>query len=248
MSLNTSGREPSALSFTLHLRKILPVAIKVWSVATVFYIGVLLFGQSVDVPIGELTRDPAVLTHTPYYFGFLSNFGALIWAAAAAICFLGYIASRQRSHPIGNSSFLLVSGLLTTLLLMDDFFLLHEEVIPIYLGIPEKLFVASYGLIILLYLIIYRNTVLKSEYPLLGSSFFFLGFSMGLDLVPFSIPGRYIFEDGAKFLGIVTWLLYFGRMVLNEVRLNADSVDASAYEAKNTYKQVNINQVKNSPG
>jgi hypothetical protein len=38
------------------------------------------------VPVDELTRDPAAVMRIPYYIGLLSNWGIMLWSAAAAIC------------------------------------------------------------------------------------------------------------------------------------------------------------------
>jgi len=96
-------------------------------------------------------------------------------------------------------------------------FLLHEDLLPNHLGVWEPLTYVGYAGLGLLYLKRFYSIILDTEYLLLGLALFLLGISASLDVVwnqhIIALPSRIVFlvEDGAKFTGIVSWLLYSAR-------------------------------------
>ena len=101
--------------------------------------------------------------------------------------------------------FLFFAGCLTTLLLLDDFLLWHEVVLPYLLGISEKVVYTVYVLLTLTYLIRFRDPIRNSGYGLLLLSGVFFASSVLLDLKLHSSDFKSLTEDGAKLLGIATW-------------------------------------------
>ena len=169
---------------------------------------VLLLHYWEGIPYGKLTRDPAAIFGAPLYIGFLSQIGIFFWSASTAVCiFSAKILSR---HPdfLNIKRFLYVSGLLTLVLGLDDAFLLHEKFFP-RIGVDETIVIVIYGGCVLFYLVRFYTTILKTEYMFLGMALIFFGVSITLDF--FHVPGlgSYIIEDGAKLVGIVSWLAYF---------------------------------------
>jgi hypothetical protein len=146
----------------------------------------------------------------PVYTGFLSNMGMLFWSSTVAVCFFTatFVARRAATRPTGR--FLYASGLLTLFLLMDDLFQLHERVFPLSLGIPEPIVFLGYLSVTFVYLVRFRGVILESDYLLLGLALGFFGLSVAVDV--FTEGELYLWEDGAKFVGIVTWLAYFVRV------------------------------------
>ncbi len=71
--------------------------------------------------------------------------------------------------------------------------------------------IVTYMIAIAAYLTRFRRIIRATEWQLLAIALGFFITSVGLDVV--SIPGLnpFIFEDGAKFVGIVMWLTYFVR-------------------------------------
>ena len=71
----------------------------------------------------------------------------------------------------------------------------------------------------LFYTVRFYRVILDTEYLLLLLALFLLGISASLDVVwdqhIISIPSRieFLVEDGAKFTGIVSWLVYSARVV-----------------------------------
>lgn len=172
-----------------------------------------------DIPIGHFMRDTTAVIGAPFYVGFISKIGILLWCTTAAMCLLTSAVLHKTSAGSRRTSFLLGGGLVTSVLLLDDFFLIHEEIAPLHLAVPSDVVLASYGALALAFVLYYRDCILQSNYPLLVLSIVFLAGSVGLDLLhdkavlsflttPQGI--QYLLEDGFKLLGIAGWLSYFG--------------------------------------
>jgi hypothetical protein len=177
---------------------------------------VLLLNVLRNVPIGDLTRDPTATIGAPIYTGFLSQVGILFWAGAGAICMLSTTVASSISHKHVLTRFFFASALLIVLLGLDDAFLLHEEVFP-YLGFAEEVVFASYTGLILIYLFAFRSFIFKTEYVLLGMGFLSFGMSVGLDVITPRGVDLLLLEDGAKLVGIVSWLVYFYRLATSVI-------------------------------
>ena len=162
------------------------------------------------VPPVFLLRDPANVADYPFYIGLLSNIGVLLWGASAAICLFTARAIRGRVE----AAYLAAAGLLTTLLTVDDLFLLHEDALPIYLHIPERLVLGSYVVLTLVFLLRFARLILRTDYlPLLFALGFF-AVSAVVDVWFSRQSWAFWVEDGLKLLGIVSWLMYFTRICL----------------------------------
>jgi hypothetical protein len=164
------------------------------------------------IPVGVLTSDPTSFMGYPFYVGFLSNLGILFWSGTAAICLFSarLISKRKTASPWGR--YLYVSGFLTLLLTLDDLFILHEDVLPHYLYLPEHLVYGTYLGIVLIYIIRFRHVILETEYPLLGLALITLSLSVTFDIYPSLGGNPSLVHDGLKFIGIVSWLIYFTRL------------------------------------
>ncbi|WP_298894187.1 hypothetical protein [uncultured Psychroserpens sp.] len=169
---------------------------------------VLYVHYSKNIALETLTDDPAVIAQLPAYIGMLSQFGIFLWAATAAICvFCSQLVKNKRLK-----AFVISSALISMLLGFDDVFMLHESVLP-SLGIPQKIVYLSYLVIISVYALTFFKVLLRTDYLLLLCAFFWFGASLFVDNF-FYESSPYItklLEDGAKFIGIVSWLFYFAR-------------------------------------
>ena len=70
----------------------------------------------------------------------------------------------------------------------------------------------TYLNIYLIYFIRYRKQLLNSEFLALGVSFFLLGLSTVIDILPLPIEKDTFLEDAIKLLGAVTWMIYYVRV------------------------------------
>lgn len=179
-----------------------------------------------DVSISSMTQDPTAIAQINPFSGILSNLGILFWCTSASICFFVGITL----HKVILKEmywFLICSALLSTLLLLDDLFQIHE--ILANLGFKdtvvwnERVYYVALGLALFAYFYSFRKVIMMTQYAILLLAFIFLASSVFLDAIfnPFNswilarIFGHdiygwdYFSEDGAKWLGIVCWCTYF---------------------------------------
>ncbi len=169
-------------------------------------------GATGRVSIPLLTTDVSGIANIHPLFGALSSLGILLWCVAAAVSFFAAVVL-QTIHRSEHFGFLLYSALLSAYLMLDDLFLIHEDLAARYFGIDEKIIFLLLGLSVLVYLIIYRETILSSKYIFLGMALGFLAMSVGIDIIlePWLTEigdWLYFYEDGAKWLGITCWCSY----------------------------------------
>lgn len=207
-----------------------PFTYKVMWVYAFLVTGFVALGLQNIIYLGTLFRDPLAVTGGEFYFGFFSSIGVLIWCASAVTCFFSSLILEQLNHQHSWRLFLLTSGCLTSLLLLDDLFLIHEEFFPKYLGVPSEGIFGIYGVVIILYLVRFYKMIQRTEHKLfLIAAFLCMAISLLIDglidaglLDSFNSSllanGRdYLFEDGMKLLGIVSWLIYFGQVSFQRV-------------------------------
>ncbi|MGK7907880.1 MAG: hypothetical protein AB4040_11755 [Synechococcus sp.] len=177
---------------------------------------VLLLHAETGTSFGGLTRDVTAIGRVPAYSGFLSQIGIFIWAAAAGVCMFSAKLISRFPDSLRLKPFFFVSGLLTLLLGLDDLFQLHEWFFP-HIGIPQKIVLITYVGLILGYVTKFFSTILKTDYILLGMSLVFFCGSLVLDVLLVPSDMSLLFEDGAKLIGIVSWLSYFSRVGVSAV-------------------------------
>ncbi len=168
-------------------------------------------------------RDVVATGKLPFFAGFVSQLGGILWSAALAICLFAWVMMQRRTDRFaGSKRFLLQGSLLTGLLLLDDIFLFHEEVAPEYLHISELIVFAVYMIVGIVFVFSNWKEILSSEYIILMIAFGMFATSIFLDALPLdSFHLRYFWEqlelfleDGFKFAGIATWLTYFARYAM----------------------------------
>lgn len=164
-----------------------------------------------DVPFRQLTADPNVLTDSPIYFGFMSQTGIIFWSAAATTSFIFAFLTKIYRNEKEKFYFFIFTGLLISWLMIDDCFLLHEGVLPA-IGVPQKIILLFYVLVVLYYLFRFKNLIIKqTPYILLILSFGCFGISVFIDyFFYFENPNLIdtVLEDGSKFIGIILWFAY----------------------------------------
>ena len=160
-----------------------------------------------EVPIEFLMRDPLAVSGSPYYYGLVSNLGIIVWCGSSAICLFCCLLVLRRSGWSEDVKFLLAAGVFTTLLMMDDLFMLHEVFYQYKFGIPEKVIMAIYGILAAFYIlrfIKYWRTLAPLTFL---TALALLSISVGTDIMfdaDESVALR-LTEDGCKFLGICQW-------------------------------------------
>jgi hypothetical protein len=203
--------EIHATGFRLaQLKALLPIILLIYAPVLILFV---ILKLQTKIPVSLLTRDPLAIVEAPFYWGAISNFGVLMWCAAVVIPWFSFRLLEQVKNNKEFNHFFLFSGCLSSILLLDDLFLLHEEVFPKYLNIPEKLVFLVYGMMILFYLIKFGKIISKTNFILIVLAFGFFGCSVVIDLLPFEAwlgnEDQFLLEDSLKFLGILSWLIYF---------------------------------------
>jgi hypothetical protein len=162
------------------------------------------------VPISKITDDLAATLDVSPFFGTLSNIGILLWCACATICVFSALLLRRERRIDAFPVFLFATGLLTLFLMLDDLFLFHEYIAPRLLHVPQKVVLLGYAAIVSLYFAGFIRTILGTQFVLLLFALGFFGLSIVADRIPHPIPDWfYLFEDGFKLFGIVSWTAYF---------------------------------------
>jgi hypothetical protein len=199
-SKNTSFKQVNIIFFGIYL--------------LVFLMLIAAWLQS-EVRLSVLFRDVFVAASVDPYYGLFSNIGIFLWSATAAILlFSGTVLfSVNRSHKY--SQFLLSFGSLTLLLVIDDFFMLHEKVFPYYLKFSEKITFLAYGIITIYLLLKFRDIIFSNHFRIFFIAITFLFLSIAVDqILPtdsfiFKKDDAYFFEDSLKVIGIISWCFYF---------------------------------------
>ncbi len=203
---------------------------RLWGLLLLIYVPILLTFVvlriishfSERMTLSYLTRDVAAIADLPFYAGLVSQLGALVWAASLAICIFTLIVLRKQTPNFTASRrWLAHAAILTAILLFDDVFQFHEEIGEDYLGLSEKVIVLGYVGLAIIILFANFSEIINTEYLILGLALFLFGMSVFLDgahLDRFGDIGRFFndqletfAEDGLKFAGIATWMVYFAR-------------------------------------
>jgi hypothetical protein len=139
------------------------------------------------------------------YFGFVSNVGVLLWCITATACGCAAVVMKAAGAAPRQVAMMTAAAAFTGFLCVDDFFLLHEGVLP-RLGIPQTLVIAGIAAMALGYVVAFQREI-RQKYPVVFLfSITALVASLGIDiLIKAQNVDVRIAEDSAKFLGIVGW-------------------------------------------
>jgi hypothetical protein len=200
------------------LKNITLILVIVYAATTALLSIVILLGIEYNIELDHFTQDPAAITDSPFFIGFFSNVGVMLWCAGAVVCMFAWRAIPVMEQTKSVRAFLLYSSLLSFLLLFDDLFMMHEEVFPVYFGIPENAVYLFYLNLALIYAVAFKEIIFRSEYIFLILAAVLIGISTVIDTVPMPIPEDSFLEDTFKLFGIVSWFLFFVRFSFSEVK------------------------------
>ena len=173
--------------------------------SSILYFLILYISHLYNIKLFLVIRDLAQTCGYPIGVGMISNIGILLWGSAASICF--FVAFAENKHK-EISKLLKFGGIFSSLLCIDDFFLLHDR----YVG-PDFLYITYFILSVSL-LIRFRKILKKIGIFTLLTSFLFLSLSLLFDRIVQQLFNQsyeliQIFEEGFKFLGITCWLYFW---------------------------------------
>jgi len=158
-------------------------------------------------PVEEVTPDPSSVTGSSAYVGLGSMIGLMMWAGAAGAALTAAFALRARGRRPEEVRFLLATGALALVAGVDDAALVHEQIAPAWLGIPQVVVLGAYGVIALAWILRFRERLRESDVLLLGLAGACFAVSILIDQV---LVSRVV-EDSFKYLGLATFLVYVVR-------------------------------------
>lgn len=201
------GRVRATCLYLLRLW-LVPVVILLW-----------LRGQG-PLLIQRLTVDVTALCGVPSYTGLLSNAGVALWLSGAAILF--FAAGRV---PRQRRQALLLPALLSLMLGLDDALMLHEELVPQWTGLDDRVvqpgLYCCYAAMLLGCLPYHRQRMAQPLFLVFLAALACLGGSVAVDVLkdskllsprsPLMLDEGFAMwlEDGLKLLGIVAWTGYW---------------------------------------
>lgn len=168
---------------------------------------------AVGVEFADLSRDPVAVFNGPNYAGVYANLTVLVWQVPATAALLAAAVLRHLGRR-SDALMFLIAGLITALMAIDDFFLLHETLNET-IGLSQKAEPIGYALAILAFTWFYRHRLRWDILPIavaLGA----WGISAQLDA--FGLEESFLIEDGAKLLGVGLWTFVVMRLVLAALR------------------------------
>ena len=162
-----------------------------------------------------VVRDLAQTCGYPIGVGMISNIGILLWASSGAITLFVSI-SKLAERDIAK--LLLMGGIFSSILCVDDFFLLHDR----YVG-PDFLNI-TYLTMTILMLIKFWKVLLKIGLLPIIISLLFLSSSVFFDSILQQLLSEnygliQLYEEFFKFLGIACWLYFWSNASIYSINL-----------------------------
>lgn len=193
---------------------------------TALLAAVPLASRATGEPVANFTRDIFSTAQVPLYTGIVSNVGIFMWGLTAALCLFAVYARVEPGRPGELRRWLLATAVISSMLMLDDYFMLHEWVVPRLTGLDEKVGMGVYVVVFALYLAAFHRAIRAAGPGLFVVAFALLGASAGMDLIePEDAAGwRYLVEEGFKLLGIGAWLGFFAEVARRAVSPGAGGV------------------------
>jgi hypothetical protein len=175
-----------------------------------------------NVNFYTLGRDPLEgADRLPIYVGLFTNIEILLWCITATACTITSVYLRDLCCEGRIAGMLFGFGILIYVLMLDDFFQLHERANKELK--QAELFISGAYLISTLYLVVrFWRVLLTTRYGILAVAFACFAASMTIDLMSdyteYKIAYGAALEDAFKALGIVGFSTYFISLCLAEFR------------------------------
>lgn len=172
-------------------------------------------GSRIDV----LFSDPFYIGS--FYLGWFTSVSEILWCMAIVICLFSVFLLPQSNRRF--QIFLGVSAAVMLVLFFDDRFRLTLILCALFdtCKVVKPSIYSIYGLLLISYAYVFRQTIRRTPYITLLVSFFLFGFSSAIDLAPITSRGTHaMLEDGTKLIGLINLTIYFWRICQREVKKN----------------------------
>lgn len=160
-----------------------------------------------DITPSFLLRDANGIAEQPAYYGAISSVFCVFWMSAASICLFSAMLCRHRDGASRTVRSLVLIGLLTMALGMDDLLMLHEEMGP-SAGIPETAFYLVYAVLGFVWFVFSLALIAQTNWLLLFAGIGGLAGSILFDTMVPHFTGQMMVEDSFKIFGIIFWTAY----------------------------------------
>lgn len=177
-----------------------------------------------DIPVSSLSRDPVNTAGLRWQTGILYKAGVFLWGAIAATCLLGAAVRRGDRDVRTFRAFLLASAALTLVFALDDVFQFRGELLD-HLGLSEVAVFAVYAVVLAIFAIVFRSTLLQTEYVVLVATVALFVAWLALRQVA---ADRVFLQEAVKLVGQLTLLIYFFRTSAYGVRRPVPAVPGEA--------------------
>lgn len=204
-----------------------------WLLGSLLWAAVL--GQR-KVPIHQLLLDSVAVGGVAWYSGLVSALGILLWAgavcASAATAFVAFHGGRRRATRVFRGAAVFFS-----VLLIDDLFLLHSNLLPDVLHISKQFILLAEAGLGALWFIPSWPEIRRTRWLILAAAIACFTMSLLVDTFAWGhgSPGVIlVLEDGPKFFGtlaLATWAVVTAadviRSVVHDSSLSGDSAEVS---------------------
>ena len=165
--------------------------------------GMATVGLQERGPVEDLLLDPSVVGRGLWYGGLVTSIGIMIWTVAAGASFGAAYISWLVGRSAAATTMAAASGI-TALLLLDDVFLLHSNVVPGMTGLPKVTLVLVEGVLVVAWWSKFSREIVRMRWELLLAAGVGFATSVAVDqLADGEGVGPLLVEDGAKLLGIL---------------------------------------------
>lgn len=196
------------------IRLLVPLAV-VWIAGSM---AIIAIGRQRPELAGELLLDPSYFAGVHWYTGLVSNLGVMAWTIAAVAAGFGWWACRAARRTAAARMFR-GGALLTTFLAFDDLLQLHIDLAGRVTSMGKPLVELGIASTAVVWAARNRAEILRTRAVVLGAAIGALATSILVDttLDPSPADWALLWEDGAKFLGILGWATFFTLTTLDVI-------------------------------
>lgn len=183
-------------------------------VGSLILLGVYVkFGQSLEPEAWRRAENAVRLfsdgfTREQPFYGLANSLSQLLWAAAVSLWL--FSATLVRRTAAADDRFLLSTGLLTGLWMLDDV-IGGTVMLTLFLGMPKAISAVAYGLLLLAYGRAFWPQLKSTPYGYLAVAVGLFGLSSLVDSI--GLTGQAaptLIEEGFKLMGLVNLVFYSG--------------------------------------
>ncbi|MGK7958260.1 MAG: hypothetical protein AB4063_23835 [Crocosphaera sp.] len=188
------------------LQKIPPAFIICNLVSLFLLILIIISAQKIELSIDGLFMPPA----TPPYptAGFLTHTFEILCSIPPVVCGFTFVILRRINPNNRQNFFLLASTILTAGFFFNEIYRIH--IILQYFAIPKPMTIKVYGVILLLYLLLFWKQIKSTHCGIIGTAFFLMTLAVLIDSFYNYFPIQSLLIEGIpKLLGIINFTLYF---------------------------------------